>query len=247
MDASLKEKFLDRWEKYFGTADLPIVFFYSDDESNEEYLRPTEGFSCMIAQLKLARDGQTVSFTPETIGCGGGVRYSGFPTEPDPNLPHFLSCGVPGQFEGLRLKRTPELVEGLAGTASIPPAEGTYLVSKRIDRIETGDDPQVVAWFATPDVMAALFHLAAFDTQDRNCVISPQAAGCGSIIGYPLAERDRKDPRGIIGMFDISARPYVKADMLTFAAPMALFARMVEAMDESFLITESWKKIKKRI
>ena len=47
-------------------------------------------------------------------------------------------------------------------------------------------------------------------------------------------------------MFDVSARPYVSADELTFAAPMNKFERMVGNMEESFLITESWKKVQKR-
>jgi len=48
-------------------------------------------------------------------------------------------------------------------------------------------------------------------------------------------------------MFDISARPYVDPDELTFATPMNKFERMVGNMEESFLITESWKKVQNRI
>jgi len=48
-------------------------------------------------------------------------------------------------------------------------------------------------------------------------------------------------------MFDVSARPFVPADVLTFAVPMKKFESMVENMDESFLITESWAKVKNRI
>jgi hypothetical protein len=48
-------------------------------------------------------------------------------------------------------------------------------------------------------------------------------------------------------MFDVSARPYVSADELTFAAPLNKFEKMVGNMEESFLITESWKKVQKRI
>jgi hypothetical protein len=39
----------------------------------------------------------------------------------------------------------------------------------------------------------------------------------------------------------------VQKDDLTFAAPMIKFRRMVENMEESFLITASWDKVKKRI
>jgi hypothetical protein len=48
-------------------------------------------------------------------------------------------------------------------------------------------------------------------------------------------------------MFDISARPYVKKGVLSFAVPVELFDEMVTNMDESFLITEHWDKVKQRL
>jgi len=48
-------------------------------------------------------------------------------------------------------------------------------------------------------------------------------------------------------MFNVSARPYTGENILTFAVPIKRFKQMVEYMDESFLITESWSRVKKRI
>ena len=78
-------------------------------------------------------------------------------------------------------------------------------------------------------------------------VISPFSSGYASIVQNPCLEKNSDSPKGIIGMFDVSARPYVSSDELTFAAPMNKFERMVGNMEESFLITESWKNVQKRI
>jgi len=48
-------------------------------------------------------------------------------------------------------------------------------------------------------------------------------------------------------MFDISARPFVPANKLTFAVPFKRFKQLIDYMEESFLITKSWDKIKERI
>jgi len=48
-------------------------------------------------------------------------------------------------------------------------------------------------------------------------------------------------------MFDVSARPFVPKEILSFAAPWKKFTRMIENMEESFLITQSWERVKKRI
>jgi hypothetical protein len=48
-------------------------------------------------------------------------------------------------------------------------------------------------------------------------------------------------------MFDPSARPCVPKDRLSFSIPMKKFVKMVDYMDETFLITDSWKKVSERI
>jgi hypothetical protein len=77
--------------------------------------------------------------------------------------------------------------------------------------------------------------------------VAPMGAGCSSIVQNPFLEKDLPNPRAVIGMFDISARPFVSAGELTFSVPLNKFTPMVENMDESFLITDSWKTIQKRI
>jgi hypothetical protein len=48
-------------------------------------------------------------------------------------------------------------------------------------------------------------------------------------------------------MFDSSARPYVQANLLSFAIPMKRFETLVGYMDECFLTTDTWKVMVKRI
>jgi hypothetical protein len=105
----------------------------------------------------------------------------------------------------------------------------------------------VVIFFAQPDVLSGLFTLTSFDEADPNGVFAPFSAGCGTIVQYPYLEKDSDRPRGVLGMFDVSARPFVPKETLTLALPMKKFQRMIENMEESFLITPSWDKVKARI
>jgi hypothetical protein len=154
MDKKLKAEFLDRWNKYFKGADLPFAFFFSNDEGYAGNLRPVQGYVCMIGQLAPVLKGKTVSFTGETIGCFGGIRYAGFPAPEFPGFKYFLSCGIPGEHEGERYKKTPDLVEQYVKDMPAPQAQGKYFVFKRWDRLDEDDDPQAVIFFATPDVLA---------------------------------------------------------------------------------------------
>ena len=83
MDKTFQQDFLRKWKKYFGGAELPLVFFYSDDEKYAAFLRPVPGREraahlCLIALLNLARKGKAVAFSKETMGCQGGARTPAF-------------------------------------------------------------------------------------------------------------------------------------------------------------------------
>jgi len=113
--------------------------------------------------------------------------------------------------------------------------------------LEEFDNPDVAIFFATADVLSGLFTLANYDQSDPDSSIAPFAAGCGSIVYFPYMEKDAARPRAVIGLFDVSARPCVQEGILTFSVPMIKFTKMISYMDESFLITDSWKKVQKRI
>ena len=247
MDTKIKDKFIQLWRKHFNGAQLPIAFYYTDKEGCAELVKPTSGHRCIICDLSMARKGKPLCFSADSVGCGGGKRYLGFVQEIMPNFEYFLSCGIPGKLEGERYKKSPELVK--EATKKLPqfeaPAE--FIVFKRWDMLEESDDPEVVVFFAPPDVLSGLFTLTSFDEADPNGVFAPFAAGCGSIVQYPYLEKNSDRPRGVLGMFDVSARPCVPEDVLTFSVPMNKFVRMIENMEESFLVTPSWTKVNKRI
>lgn len=247
MDMEIKEKFTTQWEKYFDGAELPITFYYTDETGRVEMAKPPTGRRCIIGDLSQVRRGKSLCYSDELIGCSGGKRYLGFTEGSAPNFEYFLSYGIPGKMEGERYKKSPEIVKEMGKYAPRFKAPAKFIVFKRWDMLEESDNPEVVIFFAKPDVLSGLFVLANYDEAEPNEVFTPFCAGCGSAILYPYLERNSERPRCVVGMFDISARPCVSEDVLTFAAPMGKFTRMVENMEESFLITHAWELVHKRI
>jgi uncharacterized protein (DUF169 family) len=247
MDSKLQKGFIAHWKRYFDGAALPIVFYYSDEPGSVATVKPPRGHRCVIADLEKVRNGKSLCFTTDSIGCGGGKRYLGFSQEVMPDFEYFLSCGIPGKLEGERYKKSPELVKEAMKRVPEFRAPAKYIVFKRWDMLEEPDEPDVVIFFAPPDVLSGLFTLANFDEADPNGIFAPFAAGCHSIVQYPYLEKNSDRPRGVLGMFDVSARPWVSEDILTFSVSMNKLVRMVENMEESFLITQSWATVCKRI
>lgn len=247
MDMKIKEKFARLWQKYFDEADLPIIFYYTNESGRAQVVKPPSDHRCFICDLSRVRKGESLCFAADSIGCGGGKRYLGFALEIMPNFEYFLSCGIPGKLEGERYKKSPKLVKEAMKKFPHFKAPAEFIIFKRWDMLEKSDEPEVIIFFAQTDVLSGLFTLTSFDEAEPNGVFAPFAAGCGSIALYPYLEKDSERPRGVLGMFDVSARPCVPQDALTFSVPMSKFVRMIENMEESFLITPSWSKVSKRI
>ena len=247
MKSGLKQQFLERWGKYFPGADLPIVFYYTDAEEQAPFRINPEGHHCFVNDLAAVRQGNALCFDTKSLACFGGKQYLGFTQNRMPDFEYFLSCGIPGKMEGERYKKTPELVRELFPPDPDYKAPGRFVIFKRWDMLAENDRPPVVIFFSPPDVLSGLFTLANYDEPTNEAVSAPFGAGCATIVKYPLKEATADRPRAVLGMFDVSARPGISPGCLSFAVPMEKFERMVDNMDESFLITESWKKVMERI
>jgi hypothetical protein len=247
MDLKIKDKFIHLWKKYFNNAELPIIFYYTEEKGLVKEPKPAKGHRCVICDLATVLKGTSLCLSAETIGCGGGKRYLGFARELMPDFEYFLSCGIPGKLEGERYKKSPELVREAIKKLPEFKAPAKYIFFKRWDELEEKDNPEVVIFFSPADVLSGLFTLANYDEAEPYGIAAPFSAGCGSIVQYPYLEKDSDHPRGVLGMFDVSARPCVQENVLTLSFPVKKFTRMIENMEESFLITASWEKVKKRI
>jgi uncharacterized protein (DUF169 family) len=246
MDQHLKENFIALWEKYFGFAELPITFYYTEGTGGAEPAEKPKGWSCIICELSKVRKGKSLYFDGSSLGCGGSRRYLGYTDKMRPGFEYFLSCGNE-TMEGERYIRTPEMVKELMKNQKTLPVEGKNIVFKRWDKLDQNDEPVAVIFFAKPDVLSGLFTLANYDQTEPNGTYTPFGAGCSSVVHYPFLESLSDRPRTVIGLFDPSARPCVPENVLSFAVPMKKFEKMIGYMEESFLTTETWETLRKRI
>lgn len=203
------------------------------------------------------------------VGMGFGNQYESFPGGQD-CFCRFLSSGnsgtEPGQsigqgmadsgaaamadefLVGERYVKTPELagkyVEGLPIT-DIP---ARYVVMKPLRDVDLANDTvRSITFLANPDQLSALVVLANYDSEQNENVIIPFAAGCQSIGICTFRENEREHPRAVVGLVDLSARKNVRRqfgkDALSFSVTLAMFQRMEENVEGSFLQRETWKSL----
>jgi len=246
MDLKQKARFQELFSRYFPGAELPVTFFFADEPPEGVGPEPkSQGWRCFVSDLARVRRGESLCLDEAALGCGR--RFCGFPAPLHPHFEQFLSTGIPGRLEGERYKKNPETVREMLKHMPDWRAPGRYIVLRRWDALGGDDRPEAAIFFAPPDVLAGLFTLAHFARSDPFAVIAPFASGCASVIQYPFLENQAQDPRCVLGMFDVSARPAVNAGELTFTAPMRKLAGMIADFEESYVVTRSWEKVMRRM
>ena len=174
MDVEITEKLLKLWTKYFGESPLLVCFYYTDTEHVAKPAYTDTPRRCVIQAVYDVTEGKSLRLDTESVPCAGGKRYLGFTRTIRPDFEYFLSCGIPGKVRGELYKKTPELVRQSVAVEPAFTAPGNVVVFKRWDTLEASDDPQVVIFFAEPDLIAGLFTLANFDRAEPNALPAVQ-------------------------------------------------------------------------
>jgi len=162
-----------------------------------------------------------------------------------PNFECYISHYEDGSGE--RYKYYPEQVAAFWENLPRLSTKGDNLIFKQWDKLEETDEPEAVIFFANLDVLSGLFTLACFDSTAEDAVIAPFGAGCTNMVYYPYREQLNGSNRCVLGLFDPSARKRAKSDLITFAVPISKFMTIIDQMEESFLITDTWSIIQRRI
>jgi uncharacterized protein (DUF169 family) len=207
-----------------------------------------ENWSCVIGILWRARNkGVAACFDREHFGCLGGAFYLGYLKPQLEAIVYYVSTGAPGQREGEHYFESPEITRKFFETMDPRPAPGRYCIFKPINTFSEGERPELVVFFARAEAIAGLNQLATFVTNDFEAVRSPFGAGCTNIITWPLKYLAQGELKAVIGGWDPSDRKFMKPDELTFSVPREMFERMVNRWKESFLTTDTWAHVRKRI
>ena len=230
----------------------PVAVIFTN-EKPEDAVQFKEGcWGCVVAMMNAAGKGKIAAFDREHFGCGGGAIGLGLRDTYDHvpgGIEYFLSTGKGEGFPpGEAYKKNPELAKIFADQLPMIDIPYDYVVFKPLDKVDHNKEtPQLVIMLANPDQLAALVVLANYDRPGNDNVIAPFSAGCHTIVLIPYSESQKEQQKAVIGILDISARPYVDPDIMSFTVPFKMFLQMEANVPGSFLEKNDWKKIRDRI
>ncbi len=259
---------LNAFLQALGHEEMPMGMFYTDTEP-EDGVTPKPGrlpsveqearreidfsnlfreFSCVIGKIWIARKRKSAAyFDRDRFGCLGGAFYLGY-LKPQLNvIAHYVSTGIPNVLEGERYLASPEVTRSFFEQMDPRPAPKRFCVFKAITQFVDGEQPELVIFFARPEAISGLHQLATFVTDDLEAVMSPFGSGCANVVTWPLKYMEQGKIKAVLGGWDPSERPYLRADEITFSVPFEMFSCMIDRWADSFLVHNAWQVVKKKI
>ncbi len=231
---------------------LPVAVIFTDEKPAGALQFQKGERGCVVSLLHAAaKGGKTAVFDRQTTPCRGGTIGLEFAdTWPNPEaMAHFLSVGGgPDGREGEGYLKTPALArQAMAHMGSFEEPH-RYRVLEPLPKVDPErETPRLVVFLANPDQISALTVLANCDRGTGDAVVLRFGAGCQSFCLQPDRLNQEEPLRAVLGMTDISARPMVPADVLSFTVPWPMFLTMEGNVRGSFLDRKDWQKVKARL
>ena len=233
----------------------PVAIVLTDVRPERAAQFKEGSWGCVAAMLQAAARGRTVVFDRRTSGCPGGGTglgfgncYTGFPI--DRLLSTGGKVGLPdgGAFdmgEGERFFDSPETAARWVEALPYRDVPTEFIVYKPLEQVAEEDGVSLVLMFVNPDQLSALVTLAGFRRGGIHATVAPWGAACQSIL-FAHAEAESDSPRAVIGFFDISQRRKIGKELLSFTMPYRMFLEMESSVEDSFLGSPMWSKLRER-
>lgn len=233
----------------FGPKPGELFTREREDAGRIDWQNARGTFSCVMGNIWLARKKKKAAWiSHEECGCMGGGFYTGL-YRPYLNFNVlYVSTGMPeANVEGEHYLPSPASMRAFMEDAAPPAAPGKYCIFKPLEQFTDATPPLLVIFFARPEALNGLFSLTIYATGDHNSIMTPFASGCGGILSWPLVYRQRGEEKAVLGGFDLSARKFMKTDELSFAVPLTLYQKMLDVMDKSALVRNTWAGVRKKV
>jgi uncharacterized protein (DUF169 family) len=261
-------KSLPKFLEILGLEEEPMGIFYTDDKPDDGFSpKPVDlptrekemkseidwqavfaQFSCVMGNIWRARKKKTAAyFSAEQFGCPGGAFWLGFLKPQTETIIHYVSTGIPNRMNGEFYCDSPDNLRRIFEYIDPRPAPHKFCIFKQLSSFTENEHPELATFFARPETLSGLHQLAAYVTNDPEVVLSPWSAACGSLVAWPFRYLSKGLNKAVIGGWDPSARKFFKTDELSFTVPFGMFTEMTEHFDESFLKTNTWANVQKKI
>jgi uncharacterized protein (DUF169 family) len=230
-----------------GLHYFPIAMYFSDEYPQGAINSDKPFNSCIIPLIFSSAKGKTVAFNRNNAGMDCSTFFLGYKDWIFPGIECFLSDGIVFGRGGERFVKTAKQAKAFVKSYVPEEINRKVTVFKPLHQLSESEYPELITFFVNPDELSALVYLLHFNAPDKeDLVVTGFHSGCGSIVTLPMKYKTAGKIKAVMGMHDISARSKLPKDIMTLTMPFELVSELYREIDQSFIMTENWKKIKER-
>ena len=253
----------------------PTVFLRSDTRpENALQMKAGLQGTCMMGLFaKVVAENAVAVFDDDTCGCGGAAVAFGFGnayTADEYSADMYTALFTKGLSVVADKKRYQHMMEHMSETDKAKFLDGErlfptrerarrwiseeipvyssakrYAIFKPLSQTHEDETPLSVIFTVNPVELSALIALTA-SIADTPCLsVTPQGAGCQMLANYVQQQAESEHPRGVIGLLDLAARPYIRPlipdDYLTYSVPWKMFLTLEETARDGVFKASIWR------
>ena len=226
----------------------PVGFYYSKNLPENSLTVGKNGNGCIAPLILQSGKGKRVVFYESHFGWQCSAYYLGYTDSIFPGIENYLSTVELPQRGCERFIKTPAQAKAFVDEMRMLPPAKDFAVYKPLADFKDDEEPEVIIFFCNPDQLSALIFLSHFsDPLDSSRVVTMFASACASVSCIPVKFSRSGEKKAVCGFHDISARSRHKQDILSISFTPELFKEIAENLDDTFLFTDNWEKIRDRI
>lgn len=236
-----------RVREKLGLEFFPVGMFYSDKLPEDAIGFKRKGNGCTVPLIFSSAKGKTVAFDKDTTGWECSAFFLGYKDWIFNGIECFLSNGSIIGRDGERFIKTKSQAKAFVKSFIPKSLNIKVTIFKPLENFVLHETPEIVIFFANPDQLSGLVNLLHYNLPEKDdLIITRFMSGCGSIVTLPMKYKNEGKLRAVWGMHDISARLRIPSELMTLTMPYNLLVNIYKDIDNSFIITDNWKRIKKR-
>lgn len=224
----------------------PVGVVLTDSIPEDALHFKKKGSGCIATMIYSSAKGKAIAFDEHTTGLPCSAFYLGYTDWIFNGIEGFLSNECVWGREPERFIKTPEMAKKFVESYIPQTHRKGAIVFKPLEFFTENEKPELVIFFVNADQVSALQYLIGYGAPREERIVSRFASACMSVFTIPMEYARKGEKKAVWGFHDISVRSKMPKDIMSMTLTYPLFEEICQNLEESFLTTEQWEKLKKR-
>ena len=233
-------------QEKLGIRLSPVGVFLFDEIPAYALPLKKKSRGCIATEIYNCSKGRVRVYDAITAGRPCASFYLGYSEWIFPGIEKFLSNATVDGREPERFLKNPQIAKEFIENYVPEKKRCETVICKPLHMSQEHEEPEVVIFFANADQISALVFLISYGAPAEDRIDTRFASACMSMLTVPLKHAEEGKKKAVWGFHDLSARLSIPKEVMSLTLTYDLFKEVSDNLNESFVKTRTWERIKSR-